>query len=311
VRWTSDTVHPLFSGIAEMAVETARRIARDGGARPVYIVPIVWKLRYLHDVSAAMHRDMRRIERALGLPAGNGRDLIGRFHALQENLLALQAERFGYSTGNETTHLHSAVTQSAARNLHSADFFDRQDAFRLWVVNDLETRYTIEPSDIVDRRVRRLERAVRAERARLRDANEPHDSARSTQARDDAARVDEALRLGGFSRDVYFTPMLSQEQIAESLKRIRAALVRGGLKNTVHNYLPRPYGARVAHVRVPDPIEIDPRRACASEEEREAYLQELLDSTRLAMQNAIDVVNAEHAREIAAFSHPNPFVVRS
>jgi hypothetical protein len=175
-------------------------------------------------------------------------------------------------------------------------------------VADLETRYTIEPSDSIERRIRRLERAVRAERSALRDSGVVEDAERIAQLRDDAARVDEALRLGGFSRDVYFTPLLSQEQIAESLKRIRAALVRRGPKNTIHNYLPRPYGARVAHVRVPEPTEIDARRA--SGPERDSYVAELLERTRLAMQNAIDSINATHAAEIAAFSHPNPFVVR-
>ena len=279
VRWTSSKVHPLFSGIAEMATETARRLADRGSNRAVYIVPIVWKLRYVGDVSAAMHRDMTRIEVALGLPLGDSTNVALRFQRLQDNILALQAERFGYSG------------ESMAR----LDFFDRQDAFRQWLVDDLESRYAIEPSDSMERRIRRLERAIRAERVHLRGAPEsPETMASVAQVRDDLARADEAMRLGGFTRDVYATPLLSQEQIAESLKRLRAALLRRGTTNVLHNYLPRPYGARVAHVRVPEPILIDPARASSdSDADRAAYVEELLDQTRRAMQAALDAIHSE------------------
>jgi hypothetical protein len=295
VRWTGDTIHPLFGGIAELATEATRRIAQEGGDRPVFIVPLVWKLRYVSDVSASMHRDMVRIERALGLPRGNERNVVERFQALQENILALQAERFGFAgaTGSD------------------AHFFDRQDALRLHLVNDLETRYPIEPSDSIDRRIHRLNRAIRAERSRLRSSGEPQDSERVARVNDDIARVEEAVRLGGFSRDVYGTPSLTQEQIAESLKRIRAALVRRGAKNMVHNYLPRPYGARVAHVRVPNPIRIDAHRAAAGPDERAAYVAELLEQTRASMLATLDAINAEFSVEIAALSQPNPFAALS
>src|SRR5690349_5798894 len=45
VRWTSDVIHPLFTGIAEMAADAARRIHDSGGDRPTHIAPIVWKYR--------------------------------------------------------------------------------------------------------------------------------------------------------------------------------------------------------------------------------------------------------------------------
>ncbi|MGH7618722.1 MAG: hypothetical protein ACREPM_15990 [Gemmatimonadaceae bacterium] len=277
VRWTSDKIHPLFGGIAEMALETARRAAHvqsERPARPVYIVPIVWKLVYDRDVSAAMHADMRRIEIALDLSRGDELDVPARFHLLQENILSRQASHFGYPLESP----------------RHADFFDRQTAFRAWLVADLETRYTIEPSDSIDRRIRRLDRAIRADQSRPRD---------------DIARVAEAARLGGFTREVYATPLLSQEQIAESVKRIRSALLRHGLANTVHNNLPRPYGARIAHVRVPEPILVDPRRAAP---DHDAYARELLDRTQSAMQQAVDAINAEHASKVGARSHPNPFI---
>lgn len=295
VRWTSDRVQSLFGGVAELAIETARRAARDGIDRPVHIVPVVWKLRYLADVSDALDREMRRIERALSLPLGDGQPLVERFHALQQNVLARRAARFGYTLDPT----------------EERDFFDWQDQFRLWLVNDVASRHVVDQSGPLDRRIFRLERAVRAERRRAReDGDSVGASNRSTELRDDFARVQEALRLGGFTRDVYSTRTLSQEQIAESLKRLRAALLRRGTANVVHNYLPRPYGARVVHVRVPEPIVIDPRRASLDAADRDAYVAELLERTRRALQESLDAINAECGPEVAALSHSNPFLVR-
>lgn len=294
VHWTSDRVHPLFGGIADLAIDTARRVASDGGDRPVFIVPLVWKLRYRTDVGHALRNDMARIERALGLSSGEHLTVAKRFHALQENILALQCERFGY---------HGIASREN-------DFFDRQHLFRLWLIADLETRYSVDASGDIDRRIHRLGRAVHAERSRLRTTGETSgSSALAAQLRDDQARVDEANRLGGFSRESYSTRTLTQEQIAESLKRLRAALVRRGTINVLHNYLPRPYGARVAYVRVPEPIRIDPRRASLDADDRDAYAAQLLEEIRRTMQETIDAINAEHTTEIAALSHANPFVV--
>jgi len=291
VRWTGDKVHAPFEGVAQLAIETARRAARNDPKRPVFIVPLVWKLVYLTDVSRALHAEMGKIERTLGLPRGDGAGVSERFRRLQENVLLLQAERFGAGAT-----LDPSVT-----------FFERQQAARLYLVRDLETRHSIEPSDDMDRRIHRLEKAIRAARAGLRSLG-MHPVASSTDARlsDDLAMVEEATRLGGFTREVYGTELLSQEQIGESLKRLRASLLRGGLRNSVHSFLPAPFGPRVAHVRVPEPILVDPKRA-AREPDRPAYVAELLARVRDAQQRALDSINREVAPTVARFAHPNPF----
>jgi hypothetical protein len=108
---------------------------------------------------------------------------------------------------------------------------------------------------------------------------------------------------------VYSTPRLSQEQIGESLKRIRSSLLRRGFANAMHNFLPKPYGTRTAHVRVPEPIAIDTMRASAStERERAAYVRSLVDAAKMRMQQRLDAINAEIADAVTPLSHPNPFV---
>jgi hypothetical protein len=151
--------------------------------------------------------------------------------------------------------------------------------------------------DTVERTIHRLAKAVDARRAERSADSFRHD---------DAARVREAERLGGFSRDTYGTPMLTQEQIGESLKRIRASLMRHGRRNVLHNFLPTPFGPRTAHVRIPEPLLID-RHRTADPEQCRAYVRELMDETRSRMQAALDAINAEIASDVWAFSHPNPF----
>ena len=271
VHWTSDYVHPLYPGVADMALEAAHRSLARRDDRPVFIAPIVWRVRYTRDVSTSLHREMRLIERALELPSPDGASVGERFRFLQESVLATRMERFGFDP----------------RSVSALDFFARQAAFRAWLVDDLVSRHSVERGDSIDHTVGRIGKRS------LTDA--------------DRARVAEAVRLGGFTETVYDTPTLAQEQIAESLKRLRASLMRHGLRNAVHNALPKPYGPRIAHVRVPEPIRIDLARASASVEERAAYRDELLEQTRASMQRELDALGLELASSTDRFRHPNPF----
>lgn len=277
VHWTGDRIHPLFPGVAEMAIDAAREIARRGEMRPTYIVPMIWKLRYTEDVTPAIHHEMEAIERGLDLPDGRRLRIADRFAELQHNILARQMARFAYD----------------ARALRGLDLFNQQNAFRAWLVADLQSRYCVQLGDTMERTIHRLRRAIT--------------TTANADMKQDLARASEAARLGGFTRELYDTPMLTQEQLFESLKRHRATLMRTGWKNVAHNFLPTPYGSRIAHVRVPEPIRIDPVRASADDASRANYVRELLDETRCRMQGALDAINAEHAVESWAFSHPNPF----
>ena len=271
VHWTSSRVHPLFPGIADMALEAARRVASNGGGPSVFIAPIVWRVRYTRDASAGIHHDMGVIERALGLTTGDGLSVVERFGMLQANVLATRMARFRFD----------------ARSVAGLDFFARQAAFRASVIDDLMSRHRVERGESIEHTLHRL--------ARL-----PLD-------KDDRARVAEAVRLGGFTEAVYHTPTLAQEEIAESLKRLRAGLVRGGLRNALHNALPTPHGPRIAHLRVPDPIPVDAARASAHGSVRNDYRDELLARTRDAMQRQLDALGHALAPETDRFRHPNPF----
>jgi hypothetical protein len=270
VRWTNDRVHALFPGVAQMAMAAA-----DRGERPVFIVPLVWKYRFVGDVSARLHGEMRLIERSLGLASPSSRVGVGvRFYTLQMNVLAAQMRAFSY-----------------ADECPDAGFFERQRAFRDFLLRELTGRFPVAPTDSVDKSLARLKAVI------LSTAKDPH------VRRQHLAMVEEAKRLGEMSRDVYGTPLLTQEQMAECLKRTRDRLMRRGWRNVVANMLPCPLGARVVHVAVPEPIRVEAVRS----HERAEYEGALLDLTRESMQAALDGINRRIAPAVQAFAVQNPF----
>jgi hypothetical protein len=273
VRWTNDRVHALFPGIAQMAMSAAERTDK-----PVYIVPIVWKYRFLRDVSARMHREMRILEQGLELPRGDATSVSRRFHALQVNLLASRMKRFSYADS-------------------TSDFFERQRAFQRHLIDALEQHYPKESVDSVDKRIARIARLIRTE---LSSATADERAI----LKEHLAMAEEAKRLGEFTHDVYGSATLSQEQLFESLKRVRDRLLRRGWKNAIAIMMPRPFGPRVVHVGVPDAIRVSSVAAAHAKD----YETSLLELTRARMQDKLDEINARIAPDVARFSHPNPFI---
>jgi hypothetical protein len=80
------------------------------------------------------------------------------------------------------------------------------------------------------------------------------------------------------------------------VKRLRADYCFTGLSDNVHRFVPRPVGPRIAHIRVPEPIDV----AGGSFDEPEGLLAEL----RNRMQRTLDAMAAQLP---AGRRYPNPF----
>lgn len=280
VRWTNDVVHPLFPGIAQMAMKATL----SAGDKPVFVVPVVWKYQYVTDVSARMHREMGIIERALDLPTNPALSVAGRFDALQTNLLAQQMTLFDYG-----------------ESAQPSSFFERQAAFQRALMDAVEQRHAVQDSPDMDKRVARVARAIRS---KLSDARgDVSGSGYRATLKHDLAMVEEAKRLGEFTREVYGTPMLTQEQVYECLKRIRDRLMRKGWRNALANMLPRPFGPRVVHVAVPEPLAVTREDALSGKE----FEDRLLSLARARMQESLDGINARIAVDVHRLAHDNPF----
>lgn len=285
VHWTSDRVHKIFPGIVDMAVEAYKQLSAEGSDRPVYIVPTIWKLQFTTNVSKALQKEMRQIEKKLNLPLNDKLSLSDRFYALEVNLLEKQAKAFGYE-------------EPAA--VGKLPFFERQDRFRDYLIAKLETRYGKQDAGEVSENIRLLGKAVR----KLKETDRETFKA-------DSKIHEEIDRLGRFEQVDYNTPTLTQEHIAENLKRIKHDLFKTGTLDAINRVIPQPVGPRIAHIRVGEPINIsEVMKELASKgrgEITEAERDELVETFRSRMQGKIDEVNQQIAPQLLKLSHPNPF----
>lgn len=99
------------------------------------------------------------------------------------------------------------------------------------------------------------------------------------------------------------SPVMSQEEAAEHLKRIRMDFCTGGLRNRIHQFVPRPVGERTAEVRIGLPIPIartdfNPDR---NELEMEGY-RTLLRSRLQALLDGMD--SAIRPRSVVVMKNP-------
>lgn len=273
--WQADRVGPLLPGIADMAWATARAARETEPSRPVLVVPVVWKLRFTGDAAAGLEREIDHIGRALGLPRGRGA-VEERFAALLEALLVRQCARLGLERPEGATGAGYFAAQQRVLAAIRADF-----AERLGVTETDPTRAQ-----------HRLRRSILS-----RTATDPAGAAR------DRERLAEMQRLVSFDPALYDRPTLTQEQMAETLKRTRTALVTRGARNALHNLLPVAVAPRVAHVRAPEPLDVTMSPAAGIDET--AARMALLAALHERLQGGIDALNAAIEPAVGRYRRTN------
>ena len=75
---------------------------------------------------------------------------------------------------------------------------------------------------------------------------------------------------------------MTQEELAEHIKRIRNDYCKGTMRDTLNRFVPRPVGPRTAIIRVPEPLAMHEFRGS---------VEEALVLTRQRMQDALDRIN--------------------
>ena len=273
--WHGDRVGPLVPGVVTMAWETAG----GGGDVAVRVVPLVWKLRFVGDVGVTLGREIDHVARAVGVPAPGGSagltPIEQRFAALHEAVLARSVERHGGAASS------------------SRSFFAWQAEHAARLLASLEARHGASDGDL-PRRLHGLRRAILASAKDDREA-----------ARRDRRLLAEVERLHHFTAEHYGGATLTQEQIAESVKQLRLALLVRGAREGLHGVLPVAVAPRVACVRVPEPLDVG--AAVARGGDPAAAQAELLGELRRRLQGALDGLNAEIEPVVGPYRRPNPF----
>ena len=181
-----------------------------------WVAPVVWKLAFTKDVEKPLLAECAYVERLLKVGAGaSDLSLPLRVYRIYEALLARDEERLGLT----------------AR--HSLSFAERHGAVSAALSAQLANMLGCEPSAGRDE-------LLRLARRKLRDkAGLDRDAARALkQSADTLARIG---RLGPFA---FVGETITQEGIAEHLKRIRNDYCEGSLRDTFNRFVPQPAGPR-------------------------------------------------------------------
>lgn len=278
--WQGERISALLPGLVDMAWEAASRLREAGDARPVVVLPVAWRLEFTGDPRRGLMRDMARLEQGLGLPPGNALAVPQRFASLMRHLLARQCERLSLATPRFDSG-------------PGGGYFDAQAAAVEALHRSLAERYGEPEADLV-RAQFQFRRAMR-ERAAL----DPDG------VRRDRARLQELIRLTSFDPALYDRALLAPERVAEVLKRTRSSLLTQGLRNAIHNTVPVAAGARIAHVRVAEPIDVRRALESASPGEAAAVRARLLTEHRARLQSLVDQVSRDSGARGEARAIPN------
>ncbi len=238
VGWHRNHIGHVYPG----AVEMAHAALRAENVTAAYVVPVVWKLVFISDVSSGLMREYKYICRHFG------------FKAIRQPSPAAMVYHLYYL-------LLASDEGSCLGNLTTGSFWQRHTEL-----------------------IRRLEQNDRL-----------------------AANVNRNFFLNRWRRiDTYIakSSVMTQEEAAEHFKRIRADFCTKGLRNVVHNYVPRAVGLRKAYVRVGKPIMIQPPSDSADTRELEVFLK--TGRLRTSLQELLNTLEAELPVPTLA-QYPNPF----
>ena len=263
VGWHSNYVAPLMSGAGEMALEAKFKAPQ----KSAFLLPIIWKLQFTEDATTGLAKECNYIERKLKIE-GSGNPAERALH-IYDVLADREAAKLG---------LTMAAGLSLSKKL---DVCETAACVQLGVYLGKDGADS-DPSETI----KLVKRKVRGE------GKTPSEAGRAASKLAD--RLTKMRRLGDFAIK---NPTITQEEVAEHLKRIRNDLCVGTLRDVINAYLPQPVARRVAHIRILPPVEVTGSETAA----------DLMNAVRIALQNALDTVNNEIGKTSTATSWPNPF----
>ena len=270
VHWQGDHINTLFQGAAKMALQAAAQ-----SSKPVFIQPLIWKLKFIRNEESALHAEMAQVERQLQIEAKPFLNLPLRLARLYRHVLWLRFQNMGFAPPR---HL---------------SFFAAQDVLLEKLLLSLNEFGTFSGS--LNEQAKQMLGAIR----------QAEKSGQSIDRMTRRRRSELAFILRN-PQEVYPQPRWQQEHIAECLKRLRCDhLAWGGLGNKIHRFVPRPVGGRNAHIRVAEPLNI--RALLAEQPDLDAAaLTALLQQQ---MQQTLDQLNVELNTARSPQEYANPFVL--
>lgn len=292
VHWTANKVQTIFGGIIDLAIRTSQELIDSGDPRPVYAIPMVSKYFFVEDVGPALAAETDLIERKLGFPTDRHAKLEDRFFSLQQRILAQKLKAF---------EIKSAPPEITPKN-----FFAAQKSAQMDLTGRLAVIYGAREGDLPTQ-LRAYEKEIKLLRPADRSSQ---DEASKKRYKDETTLVAEIRRLDTFQEDVYGTDSLTQEQIAETLKRTKRDLVNFTTMDGIRNVLPVAAGWRRVLLRCGEPINVRERLE-RHQGEAKVLSDELVSEFRSRMQSKLDELIAESRQITDQFAKANPFASAS
>ena len=268
VGWHGNYVAPLMPGAVEMALEALKRGRATDSAFKAFVVPVAWKLVFERDVEAGLLGECAYVEGRLRIEPGDSLSLPMRVYRLYETLLERDETDLDIEVGQAKTFAdrHGLLVDAICRKLAELLALDKPPP---------------EPTDLL-RLARRKSREAKTDPA-------------APQIKSAIDRLALNLRLGAYA---FETETVTQEELAEHIKRIRNDYCKGTMRDTVNRYVPRPVGPRTAIIRVPEAIAMHAF---------EGSVEDALVLLRGRMQGALDGINGVLRAGGRFRTYKNPF----
>ncbi|WP_192364556.1 hypothetical protein [Mesorhizobium mediterraneum] len=272
VGWHANVVGSLLPGAVEMGFEALKRgRATDQDSR-VWIAPVVWKLAFTKNVEPALAQECAYVEKSLKIERRAADTLPERVHHIYATLLSRDEIACGMAPDEQASY--------AARQTQLL----------------LELRRRLGEGISVDPGANEIAELLRRSRRWLREKT--GDAERQKQVRTLADTIQRLQRVGPWASA---NSRITQEEIAEHLKRIRNDYCKGTLRDTINRFVPQPAGPRCAHIRVLEPLGLH------------AYpgsIDNALAELHSRMQAAVTTTVAELEAAGGFIFYPNPFYHR-
>lgn len=262
VGWHSDKIAPLFSGIFDMAYQA---YTQTEGKKPVYMIPVLWKLSFNKNVSKELHKEFDYVEKQLQLDSSKGLALNERIYQVFFSLFHNVAIKWNIHLN--THHVLEAqkliVQQLSAMAAHLLSYTQTDDIeVDLKAMNKLVKN----PTQANLKEVKHM----------LKDISNVND----------------------FTFD-YYGETISQENIAELLQKIRIRFCTKGFRNIFHKFVPIPVASRTAYIEVPQAVCIND---IVSQGKDKEYALKLMQDR---MQSTLDAINQKLVAQGKVISYQN------
>jgi hypothetical protein len=257
VNWDNEALGRLKSGCVQIARRGAGR-----SERPALIVPVVWFIRFCDDATAGLEKELDYVQQRLGFRSGRLGGPAERMVQLYTALLERETSRFNIDAGKT-----------------GQSFLARFDIALSSALDLLAKHWPAMMPQTSDTDAWEMARAwIRAARNQGREA--PSDF------RHQIGTLERLMRLVPARAE---KTHLTQEQVSERIKRLRADWLHGTLRDKASRFIPRAVARREVFMRVGKPVEVaaGEQGAAGAEPLLAALSQNMLEVMEVARQDGI------------------------